>query len=262
VLDTLLFGVAIFFLLSNLFDTEFLKIVLSILATMILLCSIPLLKPLPKFYAITLYILGVLLFVVTDASLEEWLNSLEKNMGLLVLFILVPLIGIPIKYGEYIRNIGKLYDKFVTNIHRLHTVTGILSLLFSPVLTIAAISILKDLSPKLSGGMANKSFLTALSRSFGLTLCWTPYFASVIFILSLLNIEWITLVPYTLTFTLTAFLLSCLVEYHLMRRHGSKMITSDKSDIQLNWKKIFELIFILVLITLVLWVSITFLRWK
>ncbi|OUM88887.1 MAG: hypothetical protein BAA01_16410 [Bacillus thermozeamaize] len=214
VLDWCLLAVAITFLLSNLFFAhEQLRWLLTLFVAVLMGFCIPWLDRPPRATGLMLFFLGAVLLFLSGAPLEQWIRAYSQNMNLLMLFVLVPLLGMPLKYGHYTRHLSRLYHRHVTNRFRLYLLSGGLSLMFSPVLNLAAITMIKDVTPRSLTPSAEQALYMSLSRTYGLSLSWTPYFGTVILVLSLLNVSWPTIAPITLGFALTVFAVSCLMEY-------------------------------------------------
>lgn len=226
VLDWCLFGVAVAFLLSNLFFVSApLTWGLTVFVALLMGLSIPYLDKLPRLTGLVLFSLGAVLLTTTQAPPEQWIRAYSQNLNLLMLFVLVPLLGMPLKYGHYIANLTRLYHRYVHNRFRLYFVSGVLSLIFSPILNLAAIVMIKDVTPRTLTPLAEKSLFMSLSRTYGLSLCWTPYFGTVILVLSLLSVPWPTIAPITLGFAIAVFGLTSLFEYRRFSRGETIIFT-------------------------------------
>ena len=224
ILDWCLFGVAVVFLLFNLFFVpEQLRWVLTVFVAVLMGFCIPFLDRPPRMTGMLLFVLGAMLLAISHAPLEQWIGAYSQNLNLLMLFVLVPLLGMPLKYGHYTRHLSRLYHRYVHNRFRLYLLSGGLSLMFSPVLNLAAITMIKDVTPRSLTPSAEQALYMSLSRTYGLSLSWTPYFGTVILVLSLLNVSWPRIAPITLGFAMTVFAVSCLLDYKRFA-HGEKAL--------------------------------------
>jgi hypothetical protein len=210
IIDILFLTLAIVSIIISLFD--FFPLILSIstfiLGITIVFC-LPVIPKGPKFYSLGMLLIGSFLLFQNGSNLKVWEQAINSNMDLLTLFILVPLLSLPIRYGSYIEVINLIFRGLGGVKWKIHAFSSLLVALLAPILTLGAVTMIKDLSPQFSN---EKTFLVSLSRIFGLTLFWTPYFGTVIFILSLLNLEWGEIVPFTFAFAIFGLIVSILFE--------------------------------------------------
>lgn len=249
VINITLFSVAIVALLMGLFDflTFLLPIMTIILGITLILC-LPVVAKGPMYYSLGMWIVGTVFLIQENANFQEWQQAIGSNIDLLTLFILVPLLSLPVRYGGYTENINSFFGQLGGTKWKIHAFTNFLMALLAPILTLGAVTMIKDLTPQFK---QEKTFLVSLSRMFGLTLMWTPYFGTVIFVLTLLDMEWGEIVPFTISFSFVGMLLSIL----LVRitnggkkdeHESSREITSNN----VNRKNIIELVVIIVFILL------------
>lgn len=266
ILDWCLLSVAVVTLLVNLFfPVEQLRGLLAIFVALLMGLSFPFLDIIPRMTGLLLFILGATLFIISHVPLDLWISAYSQNLNLLMLLTLVPLLGIPLRYGDYTRHLSRLYHRYVCNPFRLYLLSGVSSLLLSPVLNLAAITLIKELSPRTLTPLAEQALCMSLARTYGLSLSWTPFFGTVILVLSFLNVSWAEIAPITFGFAITVFAISCLLDYRRLT-YGEKLFKElpgslsesekewlpSKDNQQGHWKqKIMELVFILVLLVFI-----------
>ena len=82
--------------------TLILAVILSFIAT----------KGSTRMIAAVLFIVGAFLLFYTQAPLDVWEKALLENGYLLAMFIMVPLISLPVRYGGYNESLEALFDRF------------------------------------------------------------------------------------------------------------------------------------------------------
>ncbi|WP_077213233.1 hypothetical protein [Bacillus dakarensis] len=250
-IDMLMLAIAFSALLVGLVESlRGLLPLLTVVLGITLVLSIPVIAKGPKYYSIGMWIMGSFFLITEHANFDTWQHAIGSNIELVTLFMLVPLLSLPVKYGGYTKNINSIFQQLGGVKWKIHTFANFLMALLAPILTLGAVTMIKDLSPQLKN---EKTFLVSLSRMFGLTLMWTPYFGTVIFILSILKMEWAEIVPFTLTFAIAGMLLSILmVKIENVKNPTvvelETLSETDSSAVPVNNKKLLELVLIILLI--------------
>ena len=258
-MDLLILLIAVLTLTIGLFDFfGFLLPLVTILLAIVLIGGLPFVKGGAKYYSIGMLALGSFFLLNENAGFQLWQEAIDSNINLLLLFVLVPLLSLPVRYGDYAENINLFFHRLKGVKWKIHVFTNFLMVLLAPILTLGAVTMVKDLAPHLSN---ERTFLSSLTRMFGLTLFWTPYFGTVIFILQLLEMDWSKIVPYTFGFASVGMFLSFLMEkMRTKKEYSDRKIEVEVVD-NINLKKLIELviiIFMILVITLGIYYSSNF----
>lgn len=212
---------------------------------------VPFVGSLLKYYSIGMWILGSFFLLEGKADLSVWQKAIGTNIYLVSLFVLVPLLSLPVKYGQYTKNINLFFRQLGGVKWKIHTFTNVLVGLLAPILTLGAVTMVKDLAPHFKN---EKTFIVSLTRMFGITIMWTPYFGTVVVILSFLHMEWSEVVPFTLTFAIMGMILSIVIEKLKYRKEDKRGVGAG-TKLEVDRRNVAEL-FIIILFILALTLAI------
>ncbi len=211
---------------------------------------------------------GLLLF--SQASMEEWVIALRKNADLIVMFILIPLIGIPVQHGGYNESLRGLFARHANSEGKYYSLVSGMAAIVGSLISIAAVPLTYEISreSRLAG---NKKLLgTALSRGFVTCMVWAPTSATIALVVSVTSADWVSFAPCAIACALIAELVGVLMTV-LAYRKVSKNPTAhtggcaadsaslDAASAKMDKAKMFELIvFSLLLVVFITVVSQAF----
>lgn len=159
------------------FPSEALMKLEGALIIMVLLPGLILAKGISFYFSIICLILGHILLWKYNLDYGIWFEGITKNLPLTILFVVVPILSIPLKLGGYLNSFHYFLSRFSTKVSSLFTaLTGILFGL-SSITNLASVRIIYGIVEeiKFPSKFLAKVFLVGFSSS----IAWSPYFGSV-----------------------------------------------------------------------------------
>lgn len=201
---------------------------------------------------------GIVLLICSHAPLSAWGQALQENSQLVVMFITVPLLGIPIRCGGYGDSLREAFGRHAGTGARYYALVSVMTALLGVLLSIAAVPLSHEVS-RTSCHCENKKLVsTALSRGFVTCMIWAPTSATIALVVQLTGVDWVDLFPSAFACALVAGAVGAFVACAEERRKaslcamGASKCCSDEPALP----KIIELcVFFLVLIASIVGLS-------
>lgn len=151
-----------------------------------------------------LFSLGIALLVYSQAPFAVWKQALQENSYLIAMFIMVPLLGIPVQRGGYSESLSGIFTRFANSDSRYYALVSIMSAFVGVLISIAAVPLTYEVS-RASRRSDNKKLLgTALSRGFITCMIWAPTSATIALVVQVTGIDWMGFFPFALACALIA----------------------------------------------------------
>ncbi|MCP8617294.1 hypothetical protein [Salirhabdus salicampi] len=228
-LATLLIGFT--YLFSQFFQHPIMTILISIFTVLAILAFIPFLNKVPKLLICVLLFVSSILFI-KGGSLSAVMNGLNANVGLLCIFIFIPLISIPIHAGKYLQYLETIFHHYIKTSRQLYTYLQMTIVGIGSVMNLGTIPIMYHVTGTPSFKTYEEARLKALNRGFSLSFLWSPYFISIALIISYFNVTWLELFPIGITIAMIGVLLGLLFE-----GKTNETITIESNEDILSLKK-------------------------
>lgn len=148
--------------------------------------------------------LGIAVLVYAHAPLDVWKQALQENAYLIVMFIMIPLLGIPVQHGGYSDSLREVFVRYAHTNTRYYAVVSGMAALIGVLLSIAAVPLTYEVS-RASGRSENKKLLsTALSRGFTTCMIWAPTSATIALVVQVTGVDWVAFFPFALACAVVA----------------------------------------------------------
>lgn len=209
--------------------TLILAVILSFIAT----------KGSTRMIAAVLFIVGAFLLFYTQAPLDIWEKALLENGYLLAMFIMVPLISLPVRYGGYDESLEALFDHFGNSKSRFYGLVSVMTAFLGVLVSIASVPLTCEVA-RSSHFAANARILaTALSRGFITCLFWAPTTATIALSLQLTGANWLSVLPFGLLFAIIAgfigWIMTTIRENLIARRSQlNTSLSKNKNDTHID----------------------------
>lgn len=204
------------------------------------------------YISLFLLIFGLILMIYNPPSIHVWLESLRINLTLVSIFIVVPLLGIPVKTGGYVNALKVLFSRQINKPTFLYMGTNILTHFLSVVINIGSISIASELT-KGSDIKNNKLIANSINRGYVMAIFWSPYFSSMALVLAYLPIKWSSLLLYSFGLIIISIFLSVILDWKEIKKSYQQKQTNhvqiSDEEMRAAKKKVAELMIYLILIT-------------
>lgn len=249
--DQFFFFLALIVIINAFLQSDAVGLFASYAMIIMTILSLPRLERTAKLTASAFFSISALLYFLFYEKISPVTELVSTNLSLVTLFLLIPLLGLPIHFGGYIEPLKQIYERHMVQDWKVFSFSNILAYMLSPVMNVAAVSLTADIVPK---ERRNLSISRALLRGYCLSLPWTPFFASVIFVLSLLSMNWLRIAPFTFGYTMLIVLLGILINIwaeKIRRRNEENDSRSNLSYVNskddISWHKIVELAVVIIL---------------
>ena len=188
-----------------------------------------------------LFSLGGVLLAHAHAPLEVWMRSLQENAYLIVMFIMVPLLGIPVQHGGYSRSLREVFARYARSGSRFYALVSIMSAFIGVLISIAAVPLAFEVSRASRHSDDRKLVSSALSRGFVTCMIWAPTSATIALVVQVTGIDWIVFAPYALACALIAGAVGFLMTYAQERAGGVRPCIEEEAAGPLDARNVVEL---------------------
>ncbi|KGK88265.1 C4-dicarboxylate ABC transporter [Desulfosporosinus sp. HMP52] len=205
-----------------------------------------------------LFALSILLFLFYHAPLNVWQQALQENIYLVVMFTLVPLLGIPIKHGGYFEALQGVFKRYVYNDSRFYLLVSFVSAFVGVLVNLAVVSLVLQISQASTRSSNRKLLSSAIVRGFATCTIWAPTTAAIALIVHLSGASWLLFSPYAILCGVIAGLVGYFMTMYEEKRAGISLDSAvEEPDVEYDGKKVFELsVFSIILITAIAVISL------
>lgn len=198
---------------------------------------------------ITLVVGHVLLFKY-EMGYTVWFEAITKNVPLGVLFVMVPVLIIPIKIGGYLEAFNYYISKYFTKSHSIFSILSSFVFGLGSITNLGALRITYSLIENIK--LPKKFLAKVFGVGFSSCMCWSPCFASVNLVLYYTGVSFGDYFFFGFLYGILMLLLGNLLFYFdLPLRNELKATLKVSPLIEGNKKKMIQLIFNLVLLYVV-----------
>jgi len=246
----LTFLLAIFYLSNLVIKSDQISHIIPVILVLLVGFCIPTITGSSRIIGYAIFAAGIALLVIYNAPLNVWIESLEKNLYIVVILILVPLLKIPIQQGGYFSALKTFFPHYVNSSSRFYLLSGIITSFIGMMINIAVMPLLDEISKATKYHTDKKLLTTAISRGFAACIIWAPTMAAPILILQLTDISWPQYFPYAAACAALVFLVGYFMNKYEYRGELPAASADDTVDIkQADYRKIIELcLFVIILI--------------
>ncbi|MDR7236865.1 hypothetical protein [Neobacillus drentensis] len=222
------FFVILLYLLNVLLPVLHLGGIISCLSLAIVVFTIFQAKRFVQVLGGTFLLLGALLLWTSGASWHQYILSFGPMLDLLTMFTLIPILGIPIKLGNYSGGIQALIQKRVKTSGQLYMITSGISYFFSIFMNLATLPMTYySIRPALDViPVENKErFMSrAITRGFAMPLLWAPVTPIVGIVITMTGVSWVSILPYVIPLSI----MGMGVDWYIGSRKANVMIHNKK----------------------------------
>src|SRR5699024_1142320 len=246
------------FILSQFFSFSVITSGITILTAMIIIISLFYSQGLSKYFGIVMTVISVAILIYQNQGFDVWHEGVTKNLALVLLIIIVPILGIPIRLGNYHEHVSGFVGNFQKKPHLHYLIISGLFVLIAPITNIGSIYIIHSMLDKMK---LPKEFIGRVYvRGITSVHTWSPYFASVFLVVYSLHIPIREYLPYGLILSF----FQIVIAYMLFKYVESRDMTFNLhyEETGRNNKKLYELIAIIVLLTGLIFALEPFVPWS
>ncbi|WP_227938236.1 hypothetical protein [Alkalihalobacillus deserti] len=190
-LGVLCYFTSLLYLFELFFPSEILRLIYSLIAAILLTSTLFFLSNVNRLIVLALLGTGMVCFYIESADLQTVILGFGKNINLLSLFLLIPIIGIFMSTAGYL---SALKQKVQANQQKKdphpYRFSFILTATISVLLNFGSMAIVKRIITESFSGYQNKKLSLTIMRAFATSMLWSPYFVNVGLVLILFDLSW------------------------------------------------------------------------
>jgi DcuC family C4-dicarboxylate transporter len=142
--------------------------------------------------------LSIFLLLIYQAPLNIWKQAIEENIYLVVMFTLVPLLGIPIEHGGYSQALQGTFQRYVNTNNRFYLFVSFISAFMGVLVSLAVVPLVYQITKASAKSKNTRLLATAISRGFTTCTIWAPTTAAIALIVQLTGVKWTEFFPVAL----------------------------------------------------------------
>ena len=178
-------------------------------------------------------VIGILLFgssiallLHSQAPLDVWKQALRENSYLIAMFVLVPLLSIPVQHGDT-RVASRGVRPLRKHRQRYYALVSIMAAFVGVLISIAAVPLTYEVSRASGCNYDEKLLASALSRGFITCMIWAPTSATIALVVQLTGVDWVAFFPFAIACALIAGAVGFLMTF--VRDEAAKA-SSDEAE--------------------------------
>jgi hypothetical protein len=197
----------VMFIIYKIGDIDLLFPIISLLAIICILMSIPGSSLPNKIFSLLFLIVGTWLAFKRGVDLYSYISFHGDMLYILSLLAILPLLAIPLKIGRYDQSIHQPLSMHAKSSTQLHRIVSSISFLLSSFLNLATIPIMyqciKKSVKQLVSTKTNHFLCLSILHGFTVAIAWSPFSGAVAFALETTNVDWGTV--FFKLFTMSVF---------------------------------------------------------
>ncbi|SHN86942.1 C4-dicarboxylate ABC transporter [Desulfitobacterium chlororespirans] len=191
----LTFGLAVTYLGNLLLRSQALEDLILVLMIIVIVLGFTAVTGSSKIIGYLSFAVSIALLLHFDAPLSVWRQALQDNLFLVVMFIMVPLMGIPIQHGGYTPALQSLFERHVNSNSRYYLLVSFLSAFIGVLVSLAVVPLVYQVCRNSSRSSDHKLLSSAISRGFSTCIIWAPTTAAIALVVQLTGSTWSAFFP-------------------------------------------------------------------
>lgn len=183
----LLLVTSVIFLLSTFFNWS-IQNLLVVLTVISIVYSFWFMATFPKLMTIIMLGFGHFIFFYQGLAWSYWGEALISNLPLVALFVSAPLFAYPLRNGGYVQYITRLSSAFLTTPFKIFSNMVVGTMVLSSFMNLGSVRTVFELF-KENIRVDNIFYTKALAQGFTIAMLWSPYFAGVAIVLTILKLS-------------------------------------------------------------------------
>lgn len=195
---------SITFLVNVFLQSPLLDNINLVLSVVVIALSFPVVTGTSKIIGFMTFLVSIILLWHAQAPLSVWREALKDNLFLVVMFGMVPLLGIPIQHGGYTKALRGVFERHVNSNSRFYLLVSFISAFVGVLVSLAVVPLVYEICRASSRSEDSRLLSTAISRGFTTCLIWAPTTAAIGLIVQLTGAEWHEFFPFGIAFGVIA----------------------------------------------------------
>ncbi|TDF93241.1 hypothetical protein [Paenibacillus piri] len=210
------------YLVSAFHPNEMLQWVISAVSLLIVMVVFRSVKRFVKGMGAAFLCIGMILLAISGAPWESYIRGFGNMLNILSLFALIPLIAIPIELGGYALRIQKIIQSKIKHSGLLYTITSGLSYILSSFMNLATLPMMyHTIRPSLDLypiEQKERFISRAITHGYSMPIVWTPVAPIVGIIVEMTGVQWSSILPIVIPFSLLGLALDSFMGRRIANR--------------------------------------------
>lgn len=241
-LGTLCYVTVALYLFNIFFYSTWMETTYSILAALLLLFAIFSVRKSNQIIIIVLLSVGFYLYITEKVDVDTIILGFGKNINLLSIFILIPLIAIYINIAGYTEALKqKIMEIEQKSSSKPYSLSFLLILSMGTVLNLGSMAVIYNIAKRSFANYYQKKLVIIILRAFGFCMFWSPYFVNIGLVLVLFHVSWIEVGWLGIVIGIVYALISAIF-FPITNFKDDQFIARKKSQIAKRDRKLYPLI--------------------
>jgi TRAP-type C4-dicarboxylate transport system permease large subunit len=185
------FTSALSYLVYVFYPAPFLFYTFSSMSCLLLIFSMITARLGNKLAALILMLAGLVIIALEQPTALALLDGFARNMNLIALFVMVPLIGVMISTGGYLTAMRNVLQNRKAKSLSAYRLGKLLTSSMGIFLNLGTLPIVHRVVSDSTTGYEQKKMGLVLQRAFVFCMFWSPYFVNVGLMLTLFDVTWL-----------------------------------------------------------------------
>lgn len=178
------------------------------------------------------FALSIFLLLYSHAPLSVWQQALEENLYIVVMFAMVPLLGIPIQYGGYTKALEGVFKRYADSNSRYYLLVSFISAFVGVLVNVAVVPLVYEICRASSRSSNKKLLSSAISRGFTTCTIWAPTTAAIALVVQLTGTEWPVFFPFAISFGIIAGIVGFIMTVFEDKRAGVEPYSNGEERVE------------------------------
>jgi hypothetical protein len=245
----LFFLAIVTYLCSAFYSSKLLDFIISFLSVLIVITVYGSVKRFVQVLGTLFLFIGVTLLIMNGSPWSSYFYGFGNMLKVLSLFALIPIISIPIELGNYALRIQAMIQSKIKHSGLLYMVTSSLAYILSSFMNLATLPMIyHTIRPSLDLYPIEEKerFISrSITHGFSMPIMWTPVAPIVGVIVELTGVQWNSILPIVITFSLVGLVLDMLLglwnanrrQLKLSQAVINELSSARESMDQSSWQK-------------------------
>ncbi len=167
-----------------------------------------------------LFAAGSLVLVRTGAGYGQWRTAILENAGIIVLVLSTPMLSACLRFRPFEDDLRAFAARRIRSPLSFYNLLLGIGFPVGMLLNMAALPLLFHVFDRLRREYPERTFYNAFTRSYFISVMWSPNYVSMAVVINYLGIQWLDLAGWGLAFCVLAMLLSIGMEWARLRLSG------------------------------------------
>jgi hypothetical protein len=211
------------------------------LMVIVIVLSFPVVTGSSRIIGYAIFAVSGALLIYCQAPLCIWEQAIEENLYLVVMFALVPLLGIPIEHGGYSQALQATFQRYVNTDSRFYLFVSFISAFMGILVSLAVVPLVYQITKASEKSKNVKLLATAISRGFTTCTIWAPTTSAIALVVNITGARWTEFFPFGLLCGIICGIVGYTMSLAEGKKAGHEELLEKAHTSEFDWRKVVEL---------------------